>query len=280
MEPHFARRLVSPHACLADHRPRWEIDGQSRLKKGGRRREGGAWPHNATGESETCECGVSLAGCSPEDVQCHLLGARHATNLRRVQQHLLVAENCSEYRRVIEALVLPEDKCLEVGCGRGVTTSFLAEHSMSAVGVDLSSKVWPAAPTSALSPYPFLLLSLPLPLSSSFSRTHCSLGPLPSYDAIPLPAFLLPCARSGSGSGASPVQIKMSCSQVHHPPKPDHAASLAFLQPTLLLLLLLLLLTANSLRFNSLLNSMPIAAGDRNGQITFSHHFQPCVSSP
>ena len=62
-------------------------------------------------------------------------------NLAQTAAQLVVAETWAEYRAVAERDVRDSDICLEIGCGRGVTTELLGRIAERAVGVDKSAKV-------------------------------------------------------------------------------------------------------------------------------------------
>ena len=98
----------------------------------------------------TCECGAVLrfrptasANERRNILECHRASRRHFQNLEETKSQLVVAETWAEYRAFAEHLghVRATDVCLEIGCGRGVTTELLGRIGQRAVGVDKSAKV-------------------------------------------------------------------------------------------------------------------------------------------
>jgi len=95
----------------------------------------------------TCECGAVLrlrpfatANERRNILDFHRASKRHVQNLAQTAAQLVVAETWAEYRAVAER-VRDGDVCLEIGCGRGVTTELLGRIAERAVGVDKSAKV-------------------------------------------------------------------------------------------------------------------------------------------
>ena len=96
----------------------------------------------------TCECGAVLrlrptatANERRNILDFHRASKRHVQNLAQTAAQLVVAETWAEYRAVAERDVRDSDICLEIGCGRGVTTELLGRIAERAVGVDKSAKV-------------------------------------------------------------------------------------------------------------------------------------------
>ena len=94
-------------------------------------------------ESGRCACGALLRDMDPLTLAQHERSRRHTLNMKLVADgaSVVVAESWAEYRRCVTRHVLPNDRTLEVGCGRGVTTAVLAAAAARATGVDASEKV-------------------------------------------------------------------------------------------------------------------------------------------